>query len=159
MLKKTLILIAVFAMAVPAMADPGWFIQGGEYKIDCTIPVKMIIPGYFVIVDQPDELLLEQEEGTPNWIGEETWYFVHNVQVTLTATLDPTGAVGADDYLVAIKGKTTYQPLTASAGYPAMLTPFPPDEATIMVKLTNVAYWGPVGTEETVAMLTVTISE
>ena len=149
----------VVLLAVPAMADPGWFIQGGEYKTECEIPVKMIIPGYFVIVEQPDELWLEQEEGTPNWIGEETWYFVHNVQVTLTATLDPTGAVGADDYLVAIKYETSYLPLTASAVYGAMATPFPPDEATIMVKLTNVAYWGPVGTTETVAMLTVTISE
>jgi hypothetical protein len=156
-MKKLLIIAVVVLLAVPALADPGWFMTGPR-KTECTVPVKMVIPFFFSLVEQPTEIMLLEIEGTPNWEGNATWYFINNTPVTLTATLDPTGYVAADHYLVCINNVTSYTDLTTHAGYAALPNPFPPHAANIWVKLVNVAYFDAAGTTKTVAYLTVTIT-
>jgi hypothetical protein len=156
-MKKLLIIAIVALLAAPAMGDAGWFITG-PVKTTCSVPVNMVIPPFYTFVTQPTQVLLTEVEGTPNWSGSATWTFINNADVTLTATLDPTGQVAADAYLVDISGVTSPTPLTTSHVYPAMVNAFPPNSATIDVLLTNVAYFGHVGQTLEVAELTLTLS-
>jgi hypothetical protein len=156
-MKKLLIIAIVALLAVPTLADPGMFIRG-EIVTECRTEVWMKIPFFFTFVTQPDILWLQQDENGRDWSASGDWLFIFNHPLKLTATLDPTGMVGATGYYVGIDEPAIY-PYTTSKDYwivPPMA--LPPTKATVNIKLTDVAYDWPADTNVHVADLIVTLT-
>jgi hypothetical protein len=100
MLKKSLIAIAVLAIAMPAFAGSlkvhEWQKTCAWVPVDiCTIDV-LIDVGYYIVIDNQDAIKLTQSEGTNNYSGTYTSDVHSNFDATLSVSITASGDVAID---------------------------------------------------------------
>ena len=111
MLKKSLIAIAVLAIAMPALAGS---LKVHEWESSCVYVAQdicvidiLIDVGYYIVVDNQDAITLTQAAGTNNYSGTYTSNVDANFDAILSVSIAESGDVAISELTATITGGGT----------------------------------------------------